>query len=84
MTDEKMALLELIEKGADTDLVREMLHFAADRMMALEVQACTRAAHGARDLARLVYRNCYRERGWWCCVRAIASARGGIPTRSYY
>ena len=25
MTDERMALLELIEKQADTDLVREML-----------------------------------------------------------
>src|SRR3954469_15477596 len=64
MTDEKMALLELIEKSADTDLVREMLHFAAERVMALEVQACTGAAHGVRDPARLVHRNGYRERAW--------------------
>jgi hypothetical protein len=33
MTDERMALLELVEKGADTDLVRDMLAFAADRIM---------------------------------------------------
>jgi hypothetical protein len=34
MTDDRMALLELIEKRADTDLVREMLAFAAARLMA--------------------------------------------------
>jgi putative transposase len=33
MTDDRMALIELIEKGADGDLVREMLAFAADRLM---------------------------------------------------
>jgi putative transposase len=64
MTDDKMALLELIEKSADTDLIREMLGFAAGRVMELEVQACAGAAHGARDPARLVQRNGYRERGW--------------------
>ena len=49
MTDDRLALLELIEKRADADLVREMLHFAAGRVMELEMQACTRAAHGVRD-----------------------------------
>ena len=29
MTDDKMALIELVEKQADGDLVREMLAFAA-------------------------------------------------------
>ena len=29
MTEERMALIELVEKQADTDLVREMLAFAA-------------------------------------------------------
>ena len=28
MTDERMALIELIEKGTDADLVRELLAFA--------------------------------------------------------
>jgi hypothetical protein len=28
MTDDRMALIELIEKGADGDLVRELLAFA--------------------------------------------------------
>ncbi len=65
MTKETMALIELIEKGADSDLVREMLAFAAERLMEAEVEARTGAAHGARDPeGRRVQRNGYRERGW--------------------
>lgn len=44
MTDAQMALLELVEQEADTDLVDEMLAFAAKRMMKLEVEAKTGAA----------------------------------------
>jgi hypothetical protein len=43
MTDERMALIELIENDADTDLVREMLSFAAERLM-----EARRAADGSR------------------------------------
>ncbi len=63
MTDDRMALIELIEKGADGDLVREMLPFAAERLMEAEVGVRTGAAHGDRDPGRLVQRNGYRERG---------------------
>ena len=51
MTNDRMALIELIEKDADADLVREMLAFAANRVMALEVDALTGAAAGARTPA---------------------------------
>jgi transposase-like protein len=64
MTDDRMALIELIEKGADGDLVRELLAFAADRMMELEVEARTGAPAGARSADRLTHRNGYRERAW--------------------
>ncbi|PTR05753.1 mutator family transposase [Cereibacter azotoformans] len=64
MTDDRMALLELIEKQADTDLVREMLAFAADRIMELEVELRTGAAKGARSPLREAQRNGYRERDW--------------------
>ena len=64
MTDDRMALLELIEKRADADLVREMLGFAAERLMEAEMQVRTGAAHGERDPARLVQRNGYRARAW--------------------
>src|SRR3712207_2995310 len=64
MTDDRMALLELIEKRADTDLVREMLAFAAERLMELEVEAKTGAPAGVRSPERLNHRNGYRERAW--------------------
>src|SRR3954470_19033129 len=64
MTDERMALIERIENDADTDLVREMLSFAAERLMEAEVEARTGAGHGLRDPARVVQRNGYRERAW--------------------
>ncbi len=62
MTDDRMALIELIEKGADSDLVRELLAFAADRMMELEVEARTGALAGVRSPDRLTQRNGYRDR----------------------
>ncbi len=38
MTDEGMALIGLIENRADTDPVRDMLSFAADRIMEFDRQ----------------------------------------------
>ena len=64
MTDDRMALIELIEKGADGDLVRELPAFAAERMMALEIEARTGVAAGARSPDRLNRRNGYRDRAW--------------------
>ena len=49
MTDDRMTLTELVEKAADADLVREMLAFAADRMMDAEVATETCAAKGTRS-----------------------------------
>jgi|LauGreSBDMM110SN_4_FD.fasta_scaffold91270_2 transposase-like protein len=62
MTDAKMALLELVEQEADTDLVREMLAFAAERMM--EIEAKTGAPAGTRSADRLNHRNGYRKHAW--------------------
>ena len=64
MTDDRMALIERVEKQADGDLVREMLAFAAERIMEAEVEARTGAAKGARSPLREVQRNGYRDRDW--------------------
>lgn len=64
MTDERQALFELIEKRADTDFVRELLAFAAERLMAVEVESLTGAGHGERTPERINHRNGYRERAW--------------------
>ena len=36
MTDESIALRELLEKGSDATFLREMIGFAAQRLMELE------------------------------------------------
>ena len=64
MTDEMMNLRALVEKSPDADLLREMIGFASQRLMELEVGALTGAAYGEKNTERLVQRNGYRERDW--------------------
>ena len=64
MTDQETALRELLAKGSDTNLLRDMIAFAAERLMELEVGTATGATHGERSPERRVQRNGYRERDW--------------------
>src|SRR3954454_24659319 len=64
MTDKMMSLQTLLEKSSDTDLLREMIGFAAHRLMELEVENQTGAAHGERSADRITHRNGYRDRDW--------------------
>ena len=83
MTDDRMALLELIEKRADADLVRELLAFAAERLMELEVESRTGVPAGARSPERLNHRNGYRERAWDTRVGRIELAIPKLRKGSY-
>jgi putative transposase len=64
MTDEMMSLKDLVAKSADADLLREMIGFAAERLMEIEVGALTGAGYGEKSAERLAQRNGYRERDW--------------------
>ena len=64
MTDDMMTLRTLLEKSSDSDLLREMIGFTAQRLMALEVESLTGAAPGERSPERTNQRNGYRERDW--------------------
>ena len=64
MTDEMMNLRALLEKSPDADLLREMIGFAAQRLMELEVGGLTGAPSGEKSGERLAQRNGYRERDW--------------------
>jgi hypothetical protein len=48
----------------DADLLREMIGFAAQRLMELEVEGLTGAAYGEKSPQRLAQRNGYRDRTW--------------------
>jgi putative transposase len=64
MTTSTMDLRELLEKTTDCDFLREMIGFTAQRLMDLEVETLTGAAHGSRSADRLTHRNGYRDRSW--------------------
>src|SRR6202789_1004079 len=63
-TKPTMSLAELAEKGADTDLLREMIQFFAQRMMEMAAESLCAAAYGERSPDRANSRNGYRERLW--------------------
>jgi putative transposase len=64
MTDDRMALQGLLEKASDTELPREVIVFATERLMALEVDGLCGAGHGERSAERSTHRNGYRDRVW--------------------
>src|SRR5256885_6848868 len=64
MTNETVNLKALIEKTPDADLLREMIGFAAERLMDMEVTGLTGAGYDEKSPDRLVQRNGYRERAW--------------------
>ena len=64
MTNDQMDLNALVGKSADGDFLRDMISFAAQRLMELEVGGLTGAAYGEKDSERLAQRNGYRDRDW--------------------
>lgn len=65
MTNPTMALAELAEKGADVDVLRQMVQFMAQRLMDIDVQARCGAEYDEKAPgSRQNSRNGYRERLW--------------------
>ena len=77
MTDDKMALQGLLEKSSDASLLREMIGFAAQRLMELETDALCGAGHGERTAERINQRNGFRDR-----TGRPAPARSSCASRS--
>ncbi|MBB3589638.1 hypothetical protein FHY04_004535 [Sphingomonas sp. BK481] len=53
MTDDTMNLQALVGKSADAEFLREMIGFAAQRLMDLEVGSLTGAGYGEKSGERL-------------------------------
>jgi len=84
MTEDMIALRGLMEKSADADLLREMIGFAAQRLMELEVGGLTGAAYGEKSAERLAQRNGYRERDWETRAGAVELRIPKLRKGSYF
>lgn len=84
MTIDRITLKDLVEKGSDVDLLREMLAFVTGRMMEMEVESLTGAAHGERSDDRLNQRNGYRTRNWETRAGTVPVAIPKLRKGSYF
>ena len=84
MTFDRMTLKQLVEKGSDADLLREMIGFVASRMMDMEVESLTGAAHGERSDDRQNQRNGYRTRNWETRAGTVPVAIPKLRKGSYF
>ena len=84
MTEDKMDLQSLLAKSADADFLREMIGFAAERLMELEVGALTGAGYGEKSAERLAQRNGYRDRDWETRAGTVELKIPKLRTGSYF
>ena len=71
-----------MEKGSDATFLREMIGFAAERLMQLETGELCGAGHGERSETRRNQRNGYRDRDWETragTVELVDPLRGSTP-----
>ena len=63
-TKTNIALAELAKKGADADLLKQMIQYVSQLMMEMDTENLCAAGYGERSPERLNSRNGYRERSW--------------------
>src|SRR5262245_57011289 len=84
MTIDRVDLMALIEKGADADFLKEMIEVISNRLMQMEVESLTGAAHGERSATRTNQRNGYRDRIWETRVGTVDLAIPKLRKGSYF
>jgi transposase-like protein len=85
MTNPKMDQLQAAVQNADDgDFLRELIGFAAQRLMDLEVEAFTGASYGERSSERQTRRNGYRDRQWQTRAGAVDLQVPKLRQGSYF
>ena len=84
MTNDEMILQGLLEKSSDASLLREMIGFAAQRLMELETDGLCGAAHGERSPDRINQRNGFRNRDWQTRAGSVELRIPKLPKGSYF
>jgi putative transposase len=83
-TKTTIALADLVEKGADSDLLRDMIQYVAQRLMELDTEGLCAAAYGERSPERANSRNGYRERLWQTRAGAVDLKIPKLRKGSYF
>jgi putative transposase len=83
-TKTTIALADLVEKGADSDLLRDMIQYVAQRLMELDTEGLCAAAYGERNEERINSRNGYRDRLWQTRAGAVDLKIPKLRKGSYF
>ncbi len=84
MTEDRMALLELAEKHADGDFLRELGQYVLQRLMEFEAEAACGAGRHERTPERVNQRNGYRDRELETRVGTLSLRVPKLRMGSYY
>jgi transposase-like protein len=84
MTEDSLALLELVEKHGDGDFLRELGQWTLQRLMELEADAKCGASRHERSVERVNQRNGYRERTFQTRIGALDLRIPKLRSGSYY
>ena len=83
-TKTTIALADLVEKGTDSDLLRDMIQYVAQRLMELDTEGLCAAAYAERSPERTNSRNGYRERLWQTRAGAVDLKIPKLRKGSYF
>jgi len=84
-TNATIALTELAEKGADVDMLRQMVQVATHRLMEMEVDTLCGAGYDEKNPTEsLKSRNAYRDRSWEIRAGTVELRVPKLRQCSYY
>ncbi len=84
MTKPTIALTELVEKGADADLLKQMTQCVAQHMMELDVEGLCGTGFDVKSPERVNSRNGYRDRLWQTCAGDVDLKIRKLRQGSYF